>query len=114
MKRFVLLLLLAVLPLQMTWAMVTSYCQHEEGKAAQHFGHHEHKHQGAAVKKDNKKQISADNDCGYCHLSHIKYTSTDLVIGGFPPQSIAVPFKAHAYRSFVPDVPSRPDRPAGA
>ncbi|MBS0308891.1 MAG: hypothetical protein JSS58_07960, partial [Proteobacteria bacterium] len=54
MKRFILILLLAILPFQFAWAAVGGYCQHEEGKAAQHFGHHIHKHDQAsdAVAKD--------------------------------------------------------------
>lgn len=42
MARRALYILLAVLTLQLSWNVVTAYCTHESGRAAMHFGHHEH------------------------------------------------------------------------
>lgn len=39
MKRWLFILLMLALPLQLSFAAVASYCGHEEGAAAQHFGH---------------------------------------------------------------------------
>ena len=47
MRRFVLILLLTVLPLQWSLAAVASICQHEAGQAEQQLGHHVHEHAGA-------------------------------------------------------------------
>lgn len=48
MRQFLLLLVLVLVPFQYAWAGVSAYCQHEEGKAAQHFGHHVDFHHGDA------------------------------------------------------------------
>jgi hypothetical protein len=40
-RRFVYLLLVAV-TLQLSWGTVSAYCEHESGRAARHFGHHQH------------------------------------------------------------------------
>ena len=48
--------------------MAASYCLHETDQTAQHFGHHEHKHQANDVAKDAKGSlVNADNDCAVCH-----------------------------------------------
>ena len=46
--------LLIVLPLQISWAVAATYCQHETG-STQHFGHHDHKHHA----EDNQKLAKA-------------------------------------------------------
>lgn len=47
MRRFVLILLLTVMPLQWSWAAIASICQHEASQTEQHLGHHVHEHAGA-------------------------------------------------------------------
>ncbi len=72
MRRWLTILLLMLLPFQFSWAAVASYCQHETGAAAQHLGHHEHKHQVDANhdgEPDTSLTGSVDNDCGICHAS---------------------------------------------
>ena len=70
-KRFVLLMLLVVMPFQMAWAAPTSnYCQREEGVAARHFGHHYHQHQGNG-KFHGKVPGGVYDDCAYCHLGGV-------------------------------------------
>ncbi|MFY7916691.1 MAG: cation efflux protein, CzcI family [Rubrivivax sp.] len=73
MRRWFLILLLAVLPLQFSWAAVATYCGHETGAQAKHLGHHEHQHTDqAGVDKDSApadQSVPAgfDFDCGHCH-----------------------------------------------
>jgi hypothetical protein len=70
MRRWFSIFLLALLPLQLSWAAVSVYCQHETGAAAQHFGHHEHQHHADDDSKDNNgsKTLGAvDSDCPVCH-----------------------------------------------
>jgi hypothetical protein len=55
-RRLISILLFLLLPLQMTWAAVVPYCQHEGGIEAQHFGHHEHQHDHG-----NHDQLSQNN-----------------------------------------------------
>jgi len=70
MRRWLPILLLALLPLQLSWAAVSVYCQHETGAAAQHLGHHEHQHHADAKAKSDSKattQGAIDADCPTCH-----------------------------------------------
>ena len=73
MRRWFAILLLALLPLQFSWAAVAGYCGHESGAQAQHLGHHEHQHAGQAdVDKGDDLASGAaptgsDFDCGHCH-----------------------------------------------
>jgi hypothetical protein len=70
MRRWLPILLLALLPLQLSWAAVSVYCQHETGAAAQHFGHHEHQHHAEEKSTDDtdaKILSTVDADCPVCH-----------------------------------------------
>ena len=44
MRKLLAILLISLLSLQASWAAAASYCRHEQGAAARHFGHHEHQH----------------------------------------------------------------------
>ena len=73
MRRCFVIILLALLPLQFSWAAVAAYCGHESDAQAQHFGHHEHQHDEAAnpetgaAQPPGKAIVSVDLDCGQCH-----------------------------------------------
>ncbi|MES2581608.1 MAG: hypothetical protein V4627_02730, partial [Pseudomonadota bacterium] len=64
-------------PMQLSWAAVASYCQHESSTATttQHVGHHEHQHEADAASANNNSDKSThpssagavDVDCGTCH-----------------------------------------------
>ncbi|MFZ5463898.1 MAG: hypothetical protein ACOZB1_10320 [Pseudomonadota bacterium] len=59
-----------MLPLQFSWAALSAYCGHEEGRAAQHFGHHDHQHRAAADGQDDAgSPAKPHSDCASCHLS---------------------------------------------
>jgi len=110
MKRLILIFLLALLPLHMSWAAVGSYCQHENGKAAQHFGHHEHKHQAQADDTPQTKSLlTVDADCGVCQLSSVG-------IPAMPAEVLQIDFHqavtAFAEFDFLTSFrPERPERP---
>lgn len=110
MKRLFLIFLLAMLPLQLSWGAVTVYCQHEQGKAAQHLGHHVHKHHPSSADKQEKGgKFKADGDCGYCHLTCLKLACTNqivLVPTALPPH---VAYEESAFHSFIPQGPPRPN-----
>lgn len=82
MRRWLTLVLLFVLPIQFAWSAAAAYCQHEEAPATTHIGHHSHAHKADKASSDAAGQhgdkaskagkLTADNDCGYCHLSFAK------------------------------------------
>jgi hypothetical protein len=79
MRRRLLLILILLLPLQLSWAAVASYCQNDSAQTRTHFGHHEHQSgKKSAAGKDHGTKSLADNDteCGLCHLSCCKSVTT--------------------------------------
>ena len=74
MKRLLLILLLAILPLQATWAAVATYCQHEKESTSRHFGHHQHKHEhehqhAQAEEQQKDSSIKFHTDCLTCQAA---------------------------------------------
>lgn len=123
MRRLLCIFLLMWFPLQMSWAAVASYCQHETDPAAQrHFGHHEHvhhadpqdgeRHSGLDAKHkkggDKKSGIDNDNDCAVCHLNMATPVSqVSPFDAGSSSEWSSSP--AGAYASNIPKGPERPD-----
>lgn len=115
MRRFVLLCMMMLLPLQWSWAAAAAYCAHETGGAAQHMGHHEHQHQAGAEEQSKvPAKTAVDNDCGVCHLSGLHW----LDAASHAVLALTAPLPLHEpgvfFRSFVPSGPERPDRPRAA
>ncbi len=89
MRRWLTIFLLVLLPLQFSWAVAATYCQHES-RTSGHIGHHEHRHQADASggaetasggdsstddEGANKRKAALagiDGDCDYCHFSLAK------------------------------------------
>lgn len=71
MRRYLLVFMMVLLPLQWSWAAAASVCAHEAGSS--HFGHHDHKHSGGSLtgKSDTGKgdgaSPGAHPDCQVCH-----------------------------------------------
>ena len=122
MRRFVLLFLMLVLPLQWSWAAVSSGCRHETGSAAQHLGYHDHGR--AAVLNDTTANLTADittdteranvwfdADCCCCH--GLSLAGTISVPAAHLVHSSIVPlgYSAHSRPDYVPDHPLRPPLP---
>lgn len=116
MRRLVLLLFLAILPIQFSWAAVTSYCRHEAGIASEHFGHHQHQHRAASDDAPKDQQAGslggADSDCSICHLNgaqtFARLTSSIVLSDG---ASSLIEYGC-LYDSHIAAVPERPDRSA--
>lgn len=113
-RRFLAIVLLALLPLQFSWAAVASYCEHEATVDAEHLGHHEHPHHGDTAPdadSDHAADTTAgtiDVDCGHCH-GHCTglLTLSDGWPGGL---STAAP-RASADEAGGAHAPARPERP---
>jgi hypothetical protein len=80
-KRFLYMLVVAV-TLQLSWGVATAYCMHETGKASNHFGHHQHKHQAAdgadEANKSPAKKASPHPDCATCAHSSLGVLSSSV------------------------------------
>lgn len=119
MRRFLCLFLLVWFPLQMSWAAVAGYCQHETNPAAKrHFGHHEHvhvdpqhgEHPGgvdAKHKGDSDKKAGVDNDCAVCHVSAAS------PVGEMPSFAVASSreWRSHSTEGHASNIPKGPERP---
>ena len=70
MKRWLILILMLLLPFTWSYVAAGEYCQHETGSAAAHFGHHDHQHHDPAdsvPEKPSQKDASSKHaDCGAC------------------------------------------------
>lgn len=73
MRQLFVIVLLALLPFQFTWAAMASYCGHEGDALAQQFGHHEQQLPSDATLNQDSGDLagktlgSSDLDCGHCH-----------------------------------------------
>lgn len=114
-RRLVLILMLALLPLQWTWAAAASVCQHEEIVAtadgslpSPHFGHHEHQHEHQQEDGHEPGQAGPDLDCPSCHV-----VTPALLLPRLDPQPpllaarVATPYQ----RSITAGLPERLIRP---
>lgn len=112
MRRWLSIFILVMLPFQFSWAASASYCQHETGKLASHFGHHDHKHQQPAGESGeaSKGKLAGALDVADCHF-HFQ-CAVDLpavlvmpiVVGSQPPTDWTA-------ADGIAPVPSRPERP---
>lgn len=110
MKRLTLIFLMLLLPLQSAWAAASAYCQHEQGVATQHFGHHAHQHQTATDSNDGggKSPLSVHADCSSCHLSCPAATASVRSIVVMTSGSPVLAEHPDALSSVFPDSPERP------
>lgn len=117
MQRIVLVFLLLLLPVQWTWAAAASICRHESSIHANHFGHHEHRHDHqpgviASVDAPDDTQQQSDSgvhaDCATCHAAvpGLMMQSATVVSEPLPPLAFT-PYQ----RSVTTGVPERLIRP---
>lgn len=122
MRRVLAIVLLALLPLQFSWAAVASYCGHETEGAAMHLGHHEHPYHAdadalaeltadasAGTDAGGEKAPGAmDPDCGHCH----GYCGAMLTLpAALPGGPGTVPPSATVDDAGAAHAPTRPERP---
>jgi hypothetical protein len=114
MRRWLLVALLFVLPLQSIWAAAVPYCAHEaKPGATAHFGHHEHEHQGAtsalADAEEGTRASVGDVDCGICHLGASATLLCSEVAVQATPVAVVLNRDLPRYRSHIPSRPERPN-----
>jgi hypothetical protein len=114
MRRWLLIFVLALLPLQFSWAAVARYCGHEIGHDAAaasstHLGHHSHDHE-AASGDPTPNAAEVDDDCASCHLGCAQPIPMDhsSAMPALDAPRVARPHVMPA--SYVPPGLERPDR----
>lgn len=109
MKKFLLILLLFMIPFQFSWAAAAVYCQHEQAPSS-HFGHHTHQHKAQDSNTDADKSVEKyHGDCESCHLfSHAPLISAAIKPARLDAQDHVLP-RARDYRSHIPAPPKRPN-----
>lgn len=109
MRRFFFVLLLLVLPVQAVWAAASSYCQHEQGTATSHFGHHAHAHKAAGKGDLGSGPASAFHaDCAFCHLAGVGASTPQCDVPISASSSMNVPAPGTAFLSIFLEGPERP------
>lgn len=87
MRKFVALLVLVLLPLQLAFAAVAEYCEIGGADGGQHFGHHVHKLDKSKAKAGDESKRGIDSNksagepgCGFCLLgcAHTQASSFDI------------------------------------
>ncbi len=108
MRKALIIFLLVLLPFQFVWGAAAGYCQHEQGQAVHHFGHHFHKHSSG----DKAKQLIGDDaDCVACHVASAP-VATNIEVSPAPAdvlRVLALVLQDHS-RLMVPSI----DRPKWA
>lgn len=111
MRRWVLILLLVVVPFQTVWASTTPYCGHESQGTVAHFGHHEHRHPTGDQAAEKAALLAGmDMDCGSCQLANPATIPCSLLIAQPPAVAGALPYKEVLYASCSLAGPERPER----
>lgn len=106
MRRYLVILLLVLLPFQMTWSAVGVYCQHEQGIAAKHVGHHDHQHKQG--KQSSKAAGGVDADCNYCHVGSVNLPSASSLLA---TPTVSLLISLPVLPSLPSAVPHKPERP---
>lgn len=108
-KKYLLILLMLILPVQYAWSAAAVYCQHEQNSPF-HFGHHAHQHKVKSEESGSHGKVKmADTDCEYCHMfSHAFFIPFDTRPMAPIEQSYAWP-NTISYTSHIPQRPPRPN-----
>ncbi|WP_239249904.1 hypothetical protein [Candidatus Nitrotoga sp. M5] len=110
MRRFILSLMMCLLPLQISWAAVAEYCGHEQSKAVQHFGHHDDEHKASSAKPDPDKQPEKFNlGHDHCHMSvFLGLLNESAFRSPAPPTQPSLRSNEAVYPSITQNRPERP------
>jgi hypothetical protein len=113
-RRFI-YLVLTILALQLSWSVVAAYCQHESGRAAQHFGHHSsetdaHKlaSKGSDKPGSSTKNATLHSHCSSCAHATLSIDSLPVALAILDQVRLAPPATRLLYSS---SYTARPERP---
>jgi hypothetical protein len=112
MRRILLIVLLIVVPFQLSWGAAAAYCRHESNPVVSHFGHHAHQHAASSMESKSspaKLQLGADSDCTFCQVAGIGFAPTPESSQALPLGSVDAVAKLKASMpSLHPPPPERP------
>lgn len=113
-RRFI-YLVLTILALQLSWSAVAAYCEHESGRAAQHFGHHSSEADVHKVAFDGKDQPSGSakkatmhSHCSSCAHTSLSFSALPVAMAILEPVRLAPGVVSLYYSS---SYSARPERP---
>lgn len=114
MRRFVIILMLFVLPLQASWGAFATYKSHGKAASVNHAAQYDAASESSAIAGSpaDKTPVGFDGDCAVCHLAH--HSNVILPpIGIVAPQFNEVPSQSFTPTdTFIRSLPSpRPERP---
>lgn len=110
MRRLLVLIMLCLIPLQLTWAVMTEYHGHQQETVAQHFGHHDENHQAALDSASADKQPATSSDLGHdhCHLWGFLGMLSACTLGFHDFSQPLLRGDDASYLSVISDQPERP------
>lgn len=112
MQRILVIVLLMVVPFQLSWGAAAAYCRHESNPVVSHFGHHAHQHAASSMDSKSspaKLQLGADSDCTFCQLAGIGFAPTPESSQSLPLTAVdAVAELKPSRASLYPSPPERP------
>lgn len=115
MRRFLVLLMLFLLPFQVSWAVAANYCEqgHDQGKETiSYFGHHDDEHKASPDAPDDGRYDFAHDHCHLSSFLGILSAHTFAMSDSLQPLLHFVG-RPH-YPSLAPDKPERPKWPVSA
>ncbi|GMU44962.1 MAG: hypothetical protein AMXMBFR52_22590 [Burkholderiales bacterium] len=111
MRRLLVLVMLCLLPLQISWAAAANYWEHgehEQDKTAQHFGHHGEHTVSSDSPDDGAQAGKSSLGHDHCHLSSFLGILSAFHI---PARDFSRP-SPHCDNCFPPSLaPDKPERP---
>lgn len=114
-RRFI-YLVLTILALQLSWSVVAAYCEHESGRAAQHFGHHSSEDDGHKVGFDaqeepsgSAKKATVHSHCSSCAHISLSIDALPVAVAILQPVRVAPPVTSLHYSSSYSARPERPN-----
>ena len=110
MRRFLVLFMLCLLPVQISWATVADYCGHGQDQAVQHFGHHDDKHHQALPGIADDSAPGQDNSGhDHCHLSSVLGVLSVYTLSICKPVQSSLRCSHQLFPSPAADQPDRPN-----
>ena len=87
MRKLLALLVVLILPLQVTFAVAAEYCEVENNDTGRHFGHHAHS-ADLSKKESPSKKGKADSDCAFCHLGCAQLQVSTIPVAQLPAPEV--------------------------